>query len=193
MHDAVARAPVDHVVEIDNRHVFSDVSKLFRSFERQRIRRRHGQRGSGRDKVLVVQRACARIVQDAVILRPALGNVDLPFIRGGLFEHLPCRRTSFTHALHEPAHRPRSVCVLIAVHGVGHRLLDYDPPPVSLELVCDNGGEAGSRALPHLTAMRNDVYGAVSVETDKYVGRPRPIGRPRSRYCGFVLTAAAGH
>ena len=189
---AVDRLAADDALQVDALQFLADVAELLRRFQRQLLRRRHRQRGRRGDQFGEVRRAAAGAVRDAVVLRAALGSRHAPLLRGGLLEHQAHAGAGLAHALVEGDDGQRTAGVLVAEFLVAGGLLDHDAGPVGLHLVGHHRGQAGLDALPHLAAVRNDAHGAVGLDRDVDVRRPRPgcDGRFRRR-CGGLLGLAA--
>ncbi len=170
--DAIDRAARGDVEEIDDLDVLlAEIAEGRLVLELDPIGGRRRQ-GAGLGGELAIAEFSARgLVDDLVVLRLDLGDIDAPAFGCGGFEHLPCRGAALPHRLDEMAQAARAVGVLVAVFLlVARRLPDAHPRPVGLQLVGDGHRQAGARPGAHLGAMRDDGDDAVGRDRDKDMG-----------------------
>src|SRR5262249_61806604 len=114
--------------------------------------------GGGFRHLAVGRGAARRRMRDHAVRRAHLGRRDFPLVGGGLLEHLPCRSAPLAHViLRVPdaaaaAGRHISPYALAGDVLAGRGIFGRDLRPVAFELLCDELGEPGERALTHLGA-----------------------------------------
>src|SRR5262249_12289818 len=130
--------------------------------------------GGGFRHLTVGRGAAGWLMRDHAVRRAALGGWHFPLIGGGLDQHFTGHRAAFAHIVLRLADAAASGAVVIAPYAVSGDVLTRrgifggDLRPVAFELLGDELGEPGERALTHLRA--GDANDHRVVRTDHHPG-----------------------
>ena len=149
----------------------------------------------------VGQRIAIRI-EHLAALDAALGNVDLPVLRGGLDQHHARRRARLAQALPGIAHAGAAAGDLHADHrvdirGAGRRRFDRDGRERHLEFLREQHRQRGVDALPHLGTVHQHGDAVVAADLEPGIGhaarrRARRLFPAAARQRNRQHQAAAG-
>ncbi len=173
-----------------------------------RILQRHVLRllepGSGFRDLAVGRGAFGGLVRDDAVRRRALGGGYAPLIGRGLHQHHARRRAALAHVLVRLPDAAAAAGGEVAPRALARDalarrwILDDHPLPVGIELLRDQLGETGDRALAHLGAHYPDDGGVVRPDHDpdgdfgRAVGRAHHGGAERRKAQAERETAAHG-
>ena len=126
--------------------------------------------GGGQGHLAVGGGAAGGRVREHAVGRRHLGDRDLPFVGRGLLEHLARRGAALPHVQVRGADATAAAGREVAPYPLagdalaGRRIFPGDFRPVGFELLGDQLGETGERALAHLGAGDADDDGVVRAD-----------------------------
>ena len=125
--------------------------------------------------------AARRRVRNHAVRRRALGRRDLPLVGRGLDQHHASRRAALAHVFVRGADATAAAGRHVTPHALARdalarcRIFGRDFRPVALELLGDELGETGERALTHLGAGDADDDGVVRPDHDPSIDFRRAV------------------